>query len=120
MATREELLSGVVKVNNERIDRDSTESGSESEVSGDGGSGEAASPRGHTRDEAAAQGVLSESKENLQQFILRRAQELVGEMEEVSDEISQLEAKLSSCKLERAQLVAERKQLARLSDESTT
>ena len=118
--TREELLRGVVKVNNERIDSEDLEASSQDTVQGDDSEQGDQSARERGAHAPPAAGPVSGSKESLHEFVERRAGEVVEGIEEVSDQIARVEAELKGLKAERARLVAERKQLEKLSADTSS
>lgn len=113
--TREELLNGVVKVNNERIERESTEARDLGEVSRDGDGREADSPDQRGGHGSVKANNVPPLKESLHEFVARRADEVVAEMEALTQEIEELESKVSSKRSTRGELSAELKQLRKLS-----
>lgn len=116
--TREELLAGVVRVNDERIDSKGSSVQGTSSVSRDGGERGGKSSRGPDSHEEANKNAVSGAKESLQEFVKRRAEEVAEEMEAVAAKIEGAEKQLELLRVERSRLVAERKQLEKLSTSS--
>jgi hypothetical protein len=115
MITKEEMLSGVVKVNDERIGSKDPEVRSTSEVSGDGGSG-GNTPSGVAGGHALpASAAVPTGEESLQEFVTRRAAEVVDKLAELTDALTDAEGTVRRIKEQRSKLKAELKQLEKIS-----
>lgn len=117
--TREELLRGVAKVNNERIEREDPKVRDDSEVSGDGDERGDTPARGRGTHAPPKAGNVPPPKESLHEFVARRADEVVAEVEALTEEIKEHEESVSTLSARRGELSAELKQLRKLREKES-
>ena len=101
MLTREELLAGVVTINNERVDSKAPAKTQRHEVRGvgsDGSDQRTGEPGAHA---APAKGDVPGAEESLHEFIERRKRTVLGKLTEVADRIVITETELAGLQKEK-------------------
>jgi hypothetical protein len=107
MPTREEMLRGTVRVNNERVNSESIASRSPREVPGDDSQQGDQRTGKHGTLSAPVQGTVPVAKESVWAYAARREGEIRAALQEVEDQTSRLTAELHGLADERAKLEEE-------------
>lgn len=115
MLTREEMLRGVVRINNERIDSQAPAKKKPAKVQGDGSGGEDKRAGGSVPHAITNTSSVPGSEESLSEFIARRTRVLLGKVEEVQDRIAFLEAEVRGLEQEEDRWLQELEELGLLS-----
>ncbi len=114
MSTREELFAGIIRMNDERIDRQSPAKGSTLATDG-GGLARGAKPTAEPSPrEAPAESAVPAGKESVWEYASRRQGEIRNALEENEDEQARLTAALEGLRKEREGLEEEQLLLAPL------
>lgn len=109
--TREEMLAGVVEVNNERVDMQSVEVRRKAEVSAADNRRGVESPGEHGAHAPPAASTVPPGKECLQEFVARRLLEMDTELEDSKAAVAECKENLAHAEHTHRQLVAEQRQL---------
>ena len=117
MITREEMLKGIVKVNDERIDPKNVEQSRGDAAAGTGGGGIVAASGEPIAATTPAKASIAHSEESLEQFVARRADELIQQLSDLDADIEDASGRLRTLGEKKQRLNAELEQLRRIAQD---